>query len=86
MNIELDPKPQLNKHAVSSSNFIFDFFDRQIIIDFYKNYPNGSYWKKPLVVSRFEQLKARKELQKELNKFFIPILDFLERKLRRMAK
>ncbi len=78
---KLKTDTSLLQTCVSGSNFIFDFIERQIIIDFYKNYPNGSYWKKPVVVQRFEELKARKEFQKELDKIFIPILDFLERKL-----
>lgn len=76
---------QLNKKSVNGGNLIFDFIDRQIIIDFYKNYPNGSYWKKHLIVERFERLKAikefKKEVKKELGKFINLVLGFIKGKI-----
>jgi hypothetical protein len=58
---------------------IFDFIDRQIILDFNQKYPLGSYWHKPLIVARFEITKSKKEFQKQIDKVFLPCLNFIEK-------
>jgi hypothetical protein len=63
------------------NNLLFDSNEREIINEFYQMYPGGSYNNKPLVVTRFEILKIRQEYQKEIDKIFKPVLDFLSRKL-----
>jgi hypothetical protein len=56
---------------------IFDFIDRQIIIDFYKNPPKGNYWNTPIIVTQFEITKAKKVIYKEIEKPFLRINDFI---------
>ena len=61
---------------------IFDYYDRMIILDYYKNYPNGGYFNKPLIVSQYEKLKAFKEIKKSIDKIFILILDFIVKEMK----
>lgn len=56
---------------------IFDFIDRQIIIDFYRNPPKDKFWSTPLVVSQYEITKSKKELHKQFEKPFLKIDDFI---------
>jgi hypothetical protein len=44
---------------------LFDRWQRQDIIEFYQNYPNGSYWNKPHVVAVFELLKAVRNFKRD---------------------
>jgi hypothetical protein len=65
---------------------IFDFIDRQIIIDFYKNPPKGGYWNTPIIVTQFEITKTKKVICNEIEKPFLKIIDFLNNCLKCFEK
>jgi hypothetical protein len=58
---------------------MFDFIDRQIILDYNYKYPIGDYWNKPLIVSQYEITKAKKQFQVQIDKFFFLCLCFINK-------
>ena len=54
---------------------LFDETDRQIIGHFYRN--QKQY--KPLVVSRFEMAKAKRNFARDIEPYFRPIVKFLNK-------
>lgn len=63
---------------------IYDFIDRQIILEYYKKYPLESWNNTPLVVTFFEITKAKKELCEELEKPFIATINYLDNFFRKL--
>ena len=71
--ITINPKTlkKSSKLTLRESRNVFDYIDRQIIREFYKN---PSYWHKPIIVTRYEFAKAKRNLCREIHKSLIKIL------------
>lgn len=55
---------------------LFDYYERMVIIDFYKK-PLGGFASTPLVITRFEITRAKREFQKEIDKLAFNLYNFL---------
>lgn len=66
-------------HSVNGCGLLFDYIERQIILDFYKRCETKSkrwkWWHSNIIVDRYERLKALKDAEKvfseKINKSFI---------------
>ncbi|WP_123872325.1 hypothetical protein [Flavobacterium oncorhynchi] len=63
------------------NKLLFDYYQRMIIIDFYKKYPNWKY-SKPLTVSIYEITKAKKDLQLQIDKEINKAIEFIAKTIK----
>ena len=50
------------------NKIIFDEWERKTIIEFYEQYPIGSWWHKPFIVVVYERMKAVRNFKREFLK------------------
>jgi len=63
------------------NKILFDFYERMVIIDYYKN--PKLYKQPPIVVGRYEMAIALREVNKEISRYINCVLDKLSKYLQK---
>jgi hypothetical protein len=65
------PEKPCNKHIVNGCGLLLDYWERQIILDFYKRCETKSkwwkWWHSNIIVDRYEQLKAKRNFDRDFS-------------------